>query len=289
MQRLMRVHTLFAALCLVAWFAAATATPFAQGWRPAQTGPDNAVDLELVLAVDISLSMDMDELRVQRSGYANALRDPEVLKAILGGPRGRIAVTYFEWAGQSIQLPIATWELVDSEAAANALADKIERAPISRHRYTSISGAMLFAERQFDRSPFRGVRRVLDISGDGPNNNGPPVTDVRDRLVDQGIVINGLPLVLKTGGSAFDLKDLDIYYADCVIGGPGSFSISVKSIEEFQPAIRRKILLEVAGREPPLPLIRIQDGAQPEAPRIDCMIGEKLWRRYMDGRFWPER
>lgn len=253
------------------------------------TQADNTVDLELALAVDISLSMDLDELRVQRMGYASAFRDPEIQKAILGGPRGRIAVSYFEWAGQGIQLPIVSWALVDSVEAANRLADTIEKAQLSRHRFTSISGAMLYAEREFDRNPYKGTRRVLDISGDGPNNHGPPVTNVRDRLVDDGIVINGLPLILKIGGSSFDLENLDVYYADCVIGGPGSFMIAVKTIEEFQPAIRRKILLEVAGREPPARLFRIQSGPQPEAPRIDCMIGEKMWQRYMDTRPWHDR
>lgn len=289
-------RTIAAALAAVFLAFASSLAVFsalAQGWRqgplqPAQT-TDTTVDLELILAVDISLSMDMDELRVQRSGYTAALRDPEVQKSMLDGPRGRIAVAYFEWAGQAIQLPIATWTLIDSPQAANALADLIDRAPISRHRFTSISGAMLFAERQFDQSPWRSIRRVLDISGDGPNNNGPPVTDTRERLLDQGIVINGLPLILKQGGSVFDLANLDIYYSDCVIGGPASFVIPVKSIEEFAPAIRRKILLEVAGIDPPAQVIRTQGTPQPDAPRIDCLIGEKMWRRYMEGGGWMDR
>jgi hypothetical protein len=241
------------------------------------------VDVELILAVDISLSMDWDELRLQRGGYVAALRDPEIHALIARGATKRIAITYFEWAGPHVQLEIAPWTLVDSSVSANALADKIERAPISRERMTSISAAMEYAGRLFDRSPYAGIRRVLDISGDGPNNAGRFVTVARDALLDKGIAINGLPIILKTGGTVFDLRDLDLYYTDCVIGGPAAFAISIKTMDEFAPAIRRKLLLEIAGHEPPARLIRVQ--AKPEERRIDCTIGEQLWRRYMDGRY----
>lgn len=248
-----------------------------------QTGPQQRVDLELVLAVDISLSMDMDELRVQRGGYVAAFRDPEIQKVIMAGPSRRIAVTYFEWAGRSVQKLITPWTLIDSPTAADAFAAALEAAPISRERMTSISAAMDYASQLFDQSPYTGIRRVLDISGDGPNNNGRPVTKARDDLLAKGIGINGLPLILKSGGTVFDIKDLDIYYADCVIGGPAAFSIPVRSEPEFTPAIRRKLLLEIAAA-PPARLMRTQMTPAPE-PRIDCMIGEQLWRRYMDGRF----
>jgi Protein of unknown function (DUF1194) len=241
------------------------------------------VDVELVLAVDISLSMDWDELRLQRGGYAAALRDPELHKLIARGPRQRIAVTYFEWAGTSVQKVIAPWTLIDSAAAAQQLADVIEQAPISRERMTSISAAIDFSSRLFDQSPYRGERRVLDISGDGPNNAGRPVVAARDALLEKGISINGLPIILKSGGTVFDLASLDLYYNDCVIGGPAAFVIAIKREDEFVPAIRRKLLLEIAGVEPPSRLVRIQ--AKPDDRRIDCMIGEQLWRRYMDGRF----
>jgi Protein of unknown function (DUF1194) len=238
------------------------------------------VDVELILAVDISLSMDLDELRLQRGGYVAALRDPEIQALITRGPHKRIAVTYFEWAGTGVQKLLVPWTILDSPAAANTMADTLERAPISRERMTSISAAIDYASRLFDQSPFRGERRVLDVSGDGPNNAGRPVVEARDALVNKGVAINGLPLILKTGGTVFDLKDLDIYYTDCVIGGPAAFAISIKSDAEFAPVIRRKLLLEIAGIEPPARLIR----TQANAPRIDCLIGEQLWRRYMDGR-----
>ena len=251
-------------------------------WLTARAEAQSRVDLELVLAVDISLSMDLDELRVQRGGYVAAFRDPEVQRVIFAGPERKIAITYFEWAGRSVQKLIVPWTIIDSPAAALALADALERAPISRERMTSISGAMDYAGQLFDQSVYTATRRVLDISGDGPNNAGRPVTVARDVLLAKNININGLPLVLKSGGTPFDIKDLDIYYADCVIGGPAAFSIPVRSEAEFSPAIRRKLLLEIAFN-PPAKIIRAQMTPAP-VPRIDCLIGEKLWRIYMDGR-----
>ncbi len=251
------------------------------------------VDLELVLAVDISLSMDMDEQRLQRDGYVAAFRDPQIWAAIKSGPRGRIAVSYVEWAGPAIQLEIAPWTLIDGPDTASQFADKLEATRISRERLTSISAALSFAGRSLERNPFRGTRQVIDVSGDGPNNAGQQVTIVRDELVAKGIIINGLPLLLKTGGpnGAFDIPNLDDYYADCVIGGTGSFSIPVRKKEEFASAIRQKLLLEISGLAPARPLspplvIRTQ-AVQPPRPRepADCTIGEKMWRRYLDDRY----
>lgn len=241
-----------------------------------------AVDLELVLAVDISLSMDFDELKLQRGGYVAAFRDGELHQLIARGPYKRIAVTYFEWAGPGIHKLIADWTLIDGAEAAHRFADGLESAPISRERMTSISSALGYAEKLLDASGFSAPRRVIDVSGDGPNNQGYYVNVVRDRLVSKGLVINGLPIMLKTGGT-FDLPNLDEYYADCVIGGPGAFAIPIKSLNEMQPAIKRKLLLEIAGYEPPARFLRTQAGAS--TPRVDCTIGERLWRRYMDGRF----
>jgi Protein of unknown function (DUF1194) len=272
-----RVHLGFAAMMVAVWLASPL---HAQVVPP---GDRTRVDLELILAVDISLSMDYEELRVQRSGYVAAFRDPVVQGAIFSGPVKRIAVTYFEWAGRSVQKIIADWTIIDSPAAAHAFADTLERAPISRERMTSISAAMEFAGQMFDRSPVSSPRRVLDISGDGPNNAGTLVTTARDRLVAKGIAINGLPLVLKSSGTVFDIADLDIYYADCVIGGPAAFSLPVRAEAEFAPSIRRKLLLEIAHAPPPL-LLQAQMMAAPE-PRISCTIGEHLWRLYMDGRY----
>jgi hypothetical protein len=243
------------------------------------------VDLELVIAVDVSLSMDLDEQRLQRDGYVAAFRDSEVQKAVVSGPHGRIAVTYVEWAGELSQHVVIPWTLIDGPEAANAFAERLESFPISRYRMTSISGALAFSGRLFETSGFSGIRRVIDISGDGPNNSGGPVTVIRDELVRKGIVINGLPIVLKTSmpASLFDIPNLDRYYADCVIGGTGAFMLAIRDKAEFAPAIRRKLLLEIAALAPSAELIRVQ--APGDERPTNCLIGEQLWEQYIRGRF----
>jgi Protein of unknown function (DUF1194) len=248
------------------------------GALPVAVSAQTPVDLELVLAVDVSLSMDLDEQRLQREGYVLALRDPEVQKAIASGPHGRIAVTYMEWAGPQTQSVVIPWTVIDSPAAAQAIADRLEATPISRARMTSISSALKFSKELLDGSGARGIRRVIDVSGDGPNNSGLPVTGIREELIAAGVVINGLPIVLKKASGMFDIDNLDRYYADCVIGGTGAFMIPVRDLGEFRIATRRKLLLEISGLEPPATLIRAQ-----ATESIDCSIGERQWRRYMDG------
>jgi hypothetical protein len=260
-------------------WAALLAAPILPRTALAQT----AVDLELVIAVDVSLSMDLEEQRLQRDGYVTAFRDPEVHKAITSGPNGRIAVTYMEWAGPPTQQVVMPWTIVDGPPAARAFADRLEAVPISRARMTSISAALQYSGRLFESSGAKGIRRVIDVSGDGPNNAGVPVVPVRDELVAKGIVINGLPIMLKLAQGFFDLAELDLYYSDCVIGGTGAFMIPIKEQSEFQAATRRKLLLEIAGYEAPARLIRVQAAAPVE--RFDCLVGEKQWQRYMDGRF----
>ena len=249
---------------------------------PAQAQAQTAVDLELVLAVDVSLSMDMEEQRLQREGYVLALRDDEVHKAITSGPHGRIAVTYMEWAGPPTQTVVIPWTIIDSPASARAFAERLDNAPISRARMTSISAALQFSKDLLDASGVRGIRRVIDVSGDGPNNSGLPVTRIRDELIASGVVINGLPIVLKgpRPSGMFDLHDLDRYYADCVIGGTGAFMIPVRELIEFKTATRRKLLLEISGLEVPARLFPAQSS---QTETSDCSVGERQWRRYMDG------
>ena len=242
------------------------------------------VDLELVLAVDVSLSMDLEEQRLQRDGYIAAFRDPEIIRAIRAGGVGRIAVQYVEWAGPSSQQVVLPWTLIDGAAAGLAFAEKLDAQPISRMRMTSVSSALDFSGTQFGKSEFVGARRVIDISGDGPNNAGVPVTGVRDDLVANGIVINGLPIMVRPSSAGFfDITALDHYYEDCVIGGPGAFMIPIRDKSEFAPAIRRKLLLEISAIEPAPKLWHAQ--IEKREPRIDCLIGERMWQRYMDGRF----
>jgi len=234
-----------------------------------------SVDVELILAVDVSYSMDMDELAVQREGYAQAIVSKEFLQALKAGPTGKIAVTYFEWAASNDQKIIIPWRVIDGPETADAVAEEILKTPIRRASRTSISGAINFAMPLFEENPYRGLRRVIDISGDGPNNNGLPVTGARDAALEKGITINGLPIMVKEPSySTMDIENLDFYYEDCVIGGPGSFVVSIKDRDRFKEAIRTKLLLEVAGRTPERPVVP----AAEKEPRVSCLIGEKIWQ-----------
>ncbi len=233
------------------------------------------VDVEVVLAVDVSYSMDPDEQQLQREGYIAAITSREFLQAVKQGMQGRIAMTYFEWAGSHHQQIIVPWRLIDGPESADSFAADIGQARYTRASRTSISSALLFAAPLFDGSGYRGVRRVIDVSGDGVNNNGPPVTVARDEVLAKGITINGLPILLKRpNASTLDIEQLDVYYEDCVIGGPGAFVIPIKEREQFKEAIRTKLVLEIAGREPERWVVP----AAASAPRISCTIGERLWQ-----------
>jgi hypothetical protein len=245
---------------------------------------DLPVDLELVMAVDISLSMDEDEQRLQRDGYAAAFRHPEIIEAIRTGPHGRIAATYVEWAGENFQRIVVPWTLIDGASTALPFADKLAAAPIEQTYRTSISGALIYASGLFDNNGYQG-RPVIDVSGDGANNQGISVEVARDDAVRRGITINGLPLLLKPGSfdGYFEMVNLDDYYEDCVIGGAGAFIVPVRSTSEFVPAIRRKLVLEIAGRAAPS-VVRV---AAKLRQRTDCLIGEKMWNQWME-RFYRE-
>jgi Protein of unknown function (DUF1194) len=235
------------------------------------------VDLELVLAVDVSGSMDSDEQELQRAGYVEAFRDPDVMTAIAAGVHGKIAVTYVEWAGPANQTIIVPWRVIDGPEAGMRFADKLAAAPISRFRGTSISGSLAFAAPIFDANGFAGLRRVIDISGDGPNNMGEPVLIARALVIASGVTINGLPIMIKKPNGFYSIPALDAYYEDCVIGGPGAFLVVVQSKEMFASAIRRKLVLEIAGSTP----LVIPAGETLKTPRSDCLIGEKLREQWM--------
>jgi hypothetical protein len=239
------------------------------------------VDVELVLAVDVSLSMSPQELEIQRRGYAAALTDDEVLRAIADGAHGKIAVTYFEWAGSTTQHMILPWTVIASRADAERVVAQLTANPPNSARRTSISGALEFGADLFAESQFRSLKRVIDISGDGPNNQGPRVDYIRNGVIELGITINGLPLMTNGGfTSVYDVKDLDRYYTDCVIGGPGAFMIPVNDWSQFPEAVRRKLVLELAGDFTPaldddseLPVVLVQ-----AVKGYDCLVGEKMWR-----------
>lgn len=238
------------------------------------------VDLELVLLVDVSRSMTERELAIQREGYAAALRSDEVFSAIRSGFLQRVALAYVEWAGT--QEVVVDWRLLETREDLEAFARVLTTRVDPSLRRTSISEALVFAAGMIDGNGFDGLRRVIDVSGDGPNNQGRPVLEARDAVVSQGIVVNGLPLMTREGISAqWHLDDLDAYYESCVVGGPGSFVIPVLDWRDFAEAVRRKLVLEIASERPPEWLVPVQ-----HAPvrGYDCLIGEKMWQERQ--RYW---
>ena len=243
---------------------------------PGKAAPGTtAVDVELVLSTDISYSMDYDELKLQRDGYVEAIQSAEFLNALKQGMHGKIAVTLVEWAGANDQRVVVPWRLIDGPDTARAVAAEMAAAPVRRAFRTSISGALIFSAGLFEGNGFAGIRRVIDVSGDGTNNQGPLVAPTRDEVVAKGIVINGLPIMLKEPQpNSIDIKDLDIYYEDCVIGGPGAFVVPMREREKFKEAIRTKLVLEIAGRMPQQRIVPVQA----LHPRISCTVGEQMWQ-----------
>ncbi len=210
------------------------------------------VDLELALAVDVSSSIDQEEAQLQREGYVAALRHPDVIHAIESRYLGRIAVTYYEWAGDGNLRVVADWTVIHDAESAAAFADRIAAAPLWTAPRTSIAAAIDFGVDGFTANGHRGNRQVIDISGDGPSNGMQEVTAARDRAVYKGVTINGLAVVngRADANGNLPLPDLDLYYRDCVVGGFGSFAVVANSFQEFGVAIRRKLISEIAGIMP---------------------------------------
>jgi hypothetical protein len=244
---------------LAAGVAIATALA---GWSSGLAAPliaDNrpnaiAVDTELVLAVDVSNSMDPEEQELQRQGYVTAITSREFMQALRGGMHGKVAVTYFEWAGLNDQKILMPWRLIDGPESADAVAAELMNAHYRRAPRTSIYGALKFAQPLFDASGYSGLRRVIDVSGDGANNMGPQVTLMRDEVIAAGITINGLPIMLKRpntyGMYGMTMENLDVYYEDCVIGGPGAFVVRIQDRDQFKEATRTKLVQEIANHSP---------------------------------------
>lgn len=212
-------------------------------------GADVPVDLELVLAVDVSASVDPFEARLQRKGYVDAMLDSDIIGAIQRGNHGRIAVTYVEWSGASNTRTVVPWAIVEDRASAFAFSTFVEAAPVGFGHWTSISGAINFSASLFSENGYRGIRRVIDLSADGPNNDGESPETARDEAVSSGIVVNGLPIVNKrpqASGEA-QIANYGTYFRECIIGGPGAFMVVAKDFVSFAQAIRRKLLSEIAG------------------------------------------
>jgi hypothetical protein len=209
---------------------------------------DTQVDLQLVLAVDVSRSIDEVEAELQRRGYTEALTNRTVIDAILSGEHKRIALCYAEWAGTHYQVVVIDWTLIDSANAARGFAEKLAEAPRTSQSWTAVGAALAFAAQRFDNSGYQSKRHVIDISGDGRTNDGPPAEMVRDKLVDQGIVINGLPVMMnRTNFGRPADAGLDKYYEENVIGGPGAFMIAAASFDDFGRAVRSKLVREISG------------------------------------------
>jgi hypothetical protein len=276
------------------------------------------VDLELVLAVDVSRSMDFDEHTLQRNGYVEAFRHRDVINALLSGPEGKIAVTYMEWAGEYPPNQLIPWTIIDSAAASHAFADRLAEEEVYGERRTSISTALYEAERLIRENDIAAHRRVIDVSGDGANNAGPPVEEARDFVLKADITINGLPILLNPSGyggfggggglgQGYDIPHLDRYYKHCVIGGDGAFIAPVFNLNQLSATIRKKLVLEIANLdpgayEPPgTAAVQFAEAGPPEPPstlggepkivlaqlklpteKTDCMSGERQ-RMMRDG------
>jgi Protein of unknown function (DUF1194) len=241
---------------------AALALAAAVGMPAAAQTASTAVDLQLVLAVDVSGSVNQVRFELQRDGYVAAFRHPHVLAAIRSGPAGAIAVTVTQWTGPALQFQVVPWTRISDAASAEDFAAAIERAP--RQLFgggTSISGAIDHAMSLWRGSPFAAPRRVIDVSGDGANNRGRPAAQARDEAVAAGIGINGLPILALE-------PDLDRYYEQNVIGGPGAFMVVAHSYEAFADAVRRKLIIEIAGASP-LPAC-----GERSASSVSCDTGE---------------
>lgn len=236
-----------------------------------------AVDLELVLAIDVSGSIDSTEAFLQREGYIQALTSPEVVRAATAGPLGRIAVSYVEWAGSRHVRTVVDWQLIDGPEAAQRVADMVFDADLFPGQRTAISNAILYALPLFRDNGFAGTRRVIDISGDGPNNDGLPVLVAREAAAAAGVSVNGLAILNdRVGPYGYPtLQDLDVYYEECVIVGQGAFVLVADGFSDFSRAIRRKLVLEIAGLTPRRAGLQSVSG-------YDCLIGERQLRQWLE-------
>ncbi len=216
------------------------------------------VDLLLVLAADVSRSVDHQKFMLQREGYAAAVSNPQVIDAIRSGTHGKIALNFLEWSGVGAQKVVIDWTVIDGPASARRFGDQLVEAPRSFADRTSISGGIEFAMTQFKRAPFKAARRTIDISGDGTNNAGRDVRIARDEAVADGVTINGLVILSQTqvpwnpehtnppGG-------LEKYFRDNVVGGPGAFVVVADGFESFGKAIIKKMIAEIALLDPRAP------------------------------------
>jgi hypothetical protein len=266
-----------------AWLAVAVFLAVIAPCGPSARAATVPVDLELVLATDVSYSIDSEEARLQREGVANAFLSRDVVRAIRSGILGRIAVAYIDFASTAFNRVVIDWRIISDETSAAAFARDLMAAPTSSGRHTSISSALEMGARMIETNTFEGTRRTIDISGDGPNNFERRVDIVRDEVVARRITINGLPIInmADSAESNFFLPDLDRYYEGCVTGGPGSFVVPAKDFRDFARAMKKKLVLEIAGLKPDRParLMRAQFAPRRHTYEKGCDIGERMRAR----------
>lgn len=279
-------HCFAAAACLTAALA-----------MPIEAHATEPVDLELVLAIDVSGSIDPTEAKLQREGYQRALTNPEVIAAIKSGPLGKIALSYTEWAGMGHYKVVVDWQVIDSPDSAKVFVDRLAAVATENAHRTSLSDAITYSVRHLAGNAFEGTRSIVDISGDGANNFGRLVTEARDEAVAQGFIINGLPILTQspTAGTYPSLPNLDLFFRDCVIGGPGAFYVAAHGFEDFARAVKKKLILEIAGDAQPdrqratapqtgTAQLWLAQNAQAE-PRESppCNVGEWRWMSIIQG------
>jgi Protein of unknown function (DUF1194) len=245
---------------------------------PSATGPQQ-VDLKLVIATDVSRSINDEEASIQREGMAEAFTSPEVIRAIESGALGRIAVAMLDWSSPEFNRVVLDWTIIDGKNSAAEFATQIRNAPRTPGRRTSISGAIEMGALMLEASERNiiATRRVIDVSGDGPNNDGRPLSDAHKEVLAQKIVINGLPIMDENANGYY--PNLDKYFAGCVVGGTGAFVVVVKSFKDFGAAMRRKLVLEISSDENQIrqvedelrrssPIVKVQAGGAPERTEI---------------------
>ena len=230
------------------------------------------VDLELVIATDTSISIDIREATLQRRGIAAAFRSPELIRAIQNGAVSRIAVAYVDWSSVFYNRVVVDWQTIQDATSASAFADALLKSSYTYGEGTSIGGVMEMAADMIDQNAFEGTQRTIDISGDGPNNFGRPVAEIRDEIAARDITINGLPIVtdeLGNGDWGSYYGDIAAYYSNCVIGGRRALALPARGFQDFATAVRRKLVLEISDASPSQDrpkLIRAAAAAR-EAPR----------------------
>ena len=209
------------------------------------------VDLELVLLADATGSIDDEEIRFQRQGYADALTSADVLDAIRFGAHARIAVTYIEWGNATSQEVVVAWRVIEDEASAAVFAQALVGEPRRARGRNAIGQALLFGKEQIERNDHEGTRKVIDLSADSANSwNGVPLASAREQVVAAGITINGLAVLCRFCSGRRVTYDLEKAFEDTIIGGPGAFVVTADDMQRFSLAVKRKLVLEISGREP---------------------------------------